>query len=215
MKALQPFYRSRSLPTGLKTWNPFFPRLHCFCSYCCLSLQGTAKQCHCKSHSIFSLKHIYSLCFPRMLRCSLKSRVFVFRSYDCRYSTWVQQCDTLVISVLQLARYSTEGLLQLGPLGSTTFLPDTKCLVDDGRGRTPRLKKCDAVSRISQRLWDFTQVKRKHTLSSFDIDLHRCSTPNVMKAKIRHMLLNAITTGVRIGDYFMNELLVLQSSVLS
>ncbi|XP_070760437.1 polypeptide N-acetylgalactosaminyltransferase 9 [Enoplosus armatus] len=57
----------------------------------------------------------------------------------------------------QLARYSTEGLLQLGPLGSTTFLPDTKCLVDDGRGRTPRLKKCDAVSRNSQRLWDFTQ----------------------------------------------------------
>uniref|UniRef100_A0A3B4T963 Polypeptide N-acetylgalactosaminyltransferase n=1 Tax=Seriola dumerili TaxID=41447 RepID=A0A3B4T963_SERDU len=56
-----------------------------------------------------------------------------------------------------LARYSTEGLLQLGPLGSTTFLPDTKCLVDDGRGRTPSLKKCDAVSRISQRLWDFTQ----------------------------------------------------------
>ncbi|KAL4636072.1 polypeptide N-acetylgalactosaminyltransferase 9 isoform X1 [Arapaima gigas] len=57
----------------------------------------------------------------------------------------------------QLARYSTEGLLQLGPLGSTSFLPDTKCLIDDGRGRTPSLKKCDAVSRISQRLWDFTQ----------------------------------------------------------
>ncbi|XP_064826453.1 polypeptide N-acetylgalactosaminyltransferase 9 [Oncorhynchus masou masou] len=57
----------------------------------------------------------------------------------------------------QLARYSTEGLLQLGPLGSTTFLPNTKCLIDDGRGRTPSLKKCDSVSRVSQRLWDFTQ----------------------------------------------------------
>ncbi|XP_056602874.1 polypeptide N-acetylgalactosaminyltransferase 9 [Triplophysa dalaica] len=57
----------------------------------------------------------------------------------------------------QLARYTTEGLLQLGPLGSTTFLPDTKCLVDDGRGKTPSLKKCDAVTRSSQRLWDFTQ----------------------------------------------------------
>ncbi|KTG37712.1 hypothetical protein cypCar_00042067 [Cyprinus carpio] len=57
----------------------------------------------------------------------------------------------------QLARYTTEGLLQLGALGSTTFLPDTKCLVDDGRGRTPSLKKCDAVTRSSQRLWDFTQ----------------------------------------------------------
>ncbi|XP_051960469.1 polypeptide N-acetylgalactosaminyltransferase 9-like [Xyrauchen texanus] len=57
----------------------------------------------------------------------------------------------------QLARYTTEGLLQLGPLGSTTFLPDTKCLVDDGKGRTPSLKKCNIVSRSSQRLWDFTQ----------------------------------------------------------
>ncbi|KAM9821438.1 polypeptide N-acetylgalactosaminyltransferase 9 [Syngnathus typhle] len=57
----------------------------------------------------------------------------------------------------QLARYSTDGVLQLGPLGSTTFLPDTKCLVDDGRGRIASLKKCEAVARISQRLWDFTQ----------------------------------------------------------
>ncbi|KAG2470498.1 GALT9 acetylgalactosaminyltransferase, partial [Polypterus senegalus] len=57
----------------------------------------------------------------------------------------------------QLARYTTEGLLQLGPLGSTTFLPDTKCLIDDGKGRTPSLKNCENVSRSSQRLWDFTQ----------------------------------------------------------
>ncbi|XP_023678709.1 polypeptide N-acetylgalactosaminyltransferase 9-like isoform X2 [Paramormyrops kingsleyae] len=57
----------------------------------------------------------------------------------------------------QLARYSTQGLLQLGPLGSTTFLPDTKCLVDEGRGRTPLLKRCDNVTRPSQRFWDFTQ----------------------------------------------------------
>lgn len=68
--------------------------------------------------------------------------------------------------MLQLARYSTEGLLQLGPLGSTTFLPDTKCLVDDGRGRTPRLKKCETVSRTSQRLWDFTQVEGRCVCSS-------------------------------------------------
>lgn len=119
--------------------------------------------------------------------------------------------------MLQLARYSTEGLLQLGPLGSTTFLPDTKCLVDDGRGRTPRLKKCDAVSRISQRLWDFTQVKRKHTISAFGFDLHQCNTAgtlNVMEAKIRHMLLSH-PTGIRIERYFMNELLVLRPSVFS
>lgn len=75
---------------------------------------------------------------------------------------------------LQLARYSTEGLLQLGPLGSTTFLPDTKCLIDDGRGRTPSLKKCDAVSRISQRLWDFTQVRRKR-VNGFKSDDWTCA----------------------------------------
>nr|XP_045367680.1 polypeptide N-acetylgalactosaminyltransferase 9 [Camelus bactrianus] len=57
----------------------------------------------------------------------------------------------------QLVRYSAGGLLQLGPLGSTAFLPDSKCLVDDGRGRTPTLKKCEDVVRPAQRLWDFTQ----------------------------------------------------------
>ncbi|KAG8597373.1 hypothetical protein GDO81_002271 [Engystomops pustulosus] len=57
----------------------------------------------------------------------------------------------------QLVRYSAEGLLQLGPLGSTAFLPDTKCLIDDGKGRIPTLKKCDDVPRPTQKLWDFTQ----------------------------------------------------------
>ncbi|XP_071009136.1 polypeptide N-acetylgalactosaminyltransferase 9-like [Oncorhynchus clarkii lewisi] len=57
----------------------------------------------------------------------------------------------------QLARYTSEGILQLGPLGSTTFLPNTKCLVDEGRGRTPSLKKFDGASHSSQRLWDFSQ----------------------------------------------------------
>lgn len=57
-------------------------------------------------------------------------------------------------------RYSAEGLLQLGPLGSTAFLPDSKCLVDDGRTRAPALKKCEDVARPAQRLWDFTQVSR-------------------------------------------------------
>ncbi|XP_075290914.1 polypeptide N-acetylgalactosaminyltransferase 9 isoform X2 [Opisthocomus hoazin] len=57
----------------------------------------------------------------------------------------------------QLVRYSSEGVLQLGPLGSTAFLPDSKCLVDDGKGRTPTLKKCEDVMRPAQRFWDFTQ----------------------------------------------------------
>lgn len=60
----------------------------------------------------------------------------------------------------QLVRYSAEGLLQLGPLGSTAFLPDSKCLVDDGRSRVPALKTCEDVARPAQRLWDFTQVGR-------------------------------------------------------
>ncbi|XP_037672773.1 polypeptide N-acetylgalactosaminyltransferase 9 isoform X2 [Choloepus didactylus] len=57
----------------------------------------------------------------------------------------------------QLVRHSSGGLLQLGPLGSTAFLPDSRCLVDDGRGRTPTLRKCEEVTRPAQRLWDFTQ----------------------------------------------------------
>ncbi|XP_060699887.1 polypeptide N-acetylgalactosaminyltransferase 9 [Hemiscyllium ocellatum] len=57
----------------------------------------------------------------------------------------------------QLVRYTIEGLLQLGPLGSTNFLPDTKCLIDDRRIKFPTLRKCDEVPRINQKLWDFTQ----------------------------------------------------------
>ncbi|XP_048467714.1 polypeptide N-acetylgalactosaminyltransferase 9 [Rhincodon typus] len=57
----------------------------------------------------------------------------------------------------QLVRYTTEGLLQLGPLGSTNFLPDTKCLIDDRRIKSPSLRKCDEVPRANQKLWDFTQ----------------------------------------------------------
>ncbi|XP_077015206.1 polypeptide N-acetylgalactosaminyltransferase 9 [Tamandua tetradactyla] len=57
----------------------------------------------------------------------------------------------------QLVRHSAGGLLQLGPLGSTAFLPDSRCLVDDGGGRTPSLKTCEEVARPAQRLWDFTQ----------------------------------------------------------
>lgn len=135
-----------------------------------------------KPHSVLSLKHIHSLFFPLKLTAYLLKLCFV---------ATVQQCNTLVISVLQLARYSTEGLLQLGPLGSTTFLPDTKCLVDDGRGRTPRLKKCDAVSRISQRLWDFTQVKRKYWH-------FRCHERISYVTGLLITVIDAITAGIRI-----------------
>lgn len=101
----------------------------------------------------------------------------------------------MVISVLQLARYSTEGLLQLGPLGSTTFLPDTKCLVDDGRGRTPRLKKCEGVSRISQRLWDFTQVTSPLKFPNeclYLVTINPMSTCNYSLTLIHHLISSAV-----------------------
>uniref|UniRef100_A0A8C9FPW9 Polypeptide N-acetylgalactosaminyltransferase n=1 Tax=Pavo cristatus TaxID=9049 RepID=A0A8C9FPW9_PAVCR len=62
-----------------------------------------------------------------------------------------------IVAISPLVRYSSDGVLQLGPLGSTAFLPDSKCLVDDGKGRTPTLKKCEDVLRPAQRFWDFTQ----------------------------------------------------------
>ncbi|KAG8515032.1 Polypeptide N-acetylgalactosaminyltransferase 9 [Galemys pyrenaicus] len=76
----------------------------------------------------------------------------------------------------QLVRYSAEGLLQLGPLGSTAFLPDSKCLVDDGRGRTPALRRCEDVARPSQRLWDFTQggpIVSRDTGRCLEVELSR------------------------------------------
>lgn len=80
------------------------------------------------------------LCVPSLGSLGLQLKVFPF------------------LSSPQLVRYSSEGVLQLGPLGSTAFLPDSKCLVDDGKGRTPTLKKCEDVLRPAQRFWDFTQV---------------------------------------------------------
>ncbi|XP_037367248.1 polypeptide N-acetylgalactosaminyltransferase 9 [Talpa occidentalis] len=76
----------------------------------------------------------------------------------------------------QLVRYSAEGLLQLGPLGSTAFLPDSKCLVDDGRGRAPALRRCEDVARPSQRLWDFTQggpIVSRDTGRCLEVELSR------------------------------------------
>lgn len=102
--------------------------------------------------------------------------------------TAVTLLPTCIISMFQLARYSTEGLLQLGPLGSTTFLPDTKCLVDDGRGRMPSLKKCDSVSRFSQRLWDFTQVNTEHVIFTSMTHLH-------------HLITEALGDGPSVNQY--------------
>ncbi|XP_010115161.1 PREDICTED: polypeptide N-acetylgalactosaminyltransferase 9-like [Chlamydotis macqueenii] len=72
-------------------------------------------------------------------------------------STWARSQQGKRLQIGFLVRYSSEGVLQLGPLGSTAFLPDSKCLIDDGKGRTPTLKKCEDVLRPAQRFWDFTQ----------------------------------------------------------
>ncbi|XP_028856421.1 polypeptide N-acetylgalactosaminyltransferase 17 [Denticeps clupeoides] len=55
----------------------------------------------------------------------------------------------------QLGRYTTQGFLFLGPLGSTG--EDTRCLVDDRVGGLPRLVHCGKVSGVRQKTWGFAQ----------------------------------------------------------
>lgn len=137
---------------------------------------------------------------PSVTSAPPHSFIFLFIAKLLIIFTTAKSTQTLVISVLQLARYSTEGLLQLGPLGSTTFLPDTKCLVDDGRGRTPRLKKCDAVSRISQRLWDFTQVKRAKMNNIFSYFNNVCVY--FLPRHLHHLLLIFLSSKVTQSQTF-------------
>uniref|UniRef100_A0A803VRS2 polypeptide N-acetylgalactosaminyltransferase n=1 Tax=Ficedula albicollis TaxID=59894 RepID=A0A803VRS2_FICAL len=58
----------------------------------------------------------------------------------------------------QLARYTKEGFLHLGALGTTTLLPDTRCLVDTGKSRFPQLLDCDKVKSSLHKRWNFIQV---------------------------------------------------------
>ncbi|XP_041881803.1 polypeptide N-acetylgalactosaminyltransferase 17 [Corvus kubaryi] len=57
----------------------------------------------------------------------------------------------------QLARYTREGFLHLGALGTTTLLPDTRCLVDNGKSRFPQLLDCDKVKSSLHKRWNFIQ----------------------------------------------------------
>ncbi|XP_059721998.1 polypeptide N-acetylgalactosaminyltransferase 17 isoform X2 [Haemorhous mexicanus] len=57
----------------------------------------------------------------------------------------------------QLARYTREGFLHLGALGTTTLLPDTRCLVDTGKSRFPQLLDCDKVKSSLHKRWSFIQ----------------------------------------------------------
>ncbi|NWR34070.1 GLT17 acetylgalactosaminyltransferase, partial [Tachuris rubrigastra] len=57
----------------------------------------------------------------------------------------------------QLARYTKEGFLHLGALGTTTLLPDTRCLVDNGKSRFPQLLDCEKVKSSLHKRWSFIQ----------------------------------------------------------
>ncbi|XP_063061505.1 polypeptide N-acetylgalactosaminyltransferase 17 [Engraulis encrasicolus] len=55
----------------------------------------------------------------------------------------------------QLGRYTKEGHLFLGPLGSTG--DDTRCVVDDGVSPSPQLLNCDKITSLKQKTWNFAQ----------------------------------------------------------
>uniref|UniRef100_A0A8C9TWU2 Polypeptide N-acetylgalactosaminyltransferase n=1 Tax=Scleropages formosus TaxID=113540 RepID=A0A8C9TWU2_SCLFO len=55
----------------------------------------------------------------------------------------------------QLGRYTMEGQLHLGPLGSTG--EDTRCVVDDRLSNLPQMLNCDKVSSVPHKTWNFSQ----------------------------------------------------------
>ncbi|XP_007248710.3 polypeptide N-acetylgalactosaminyltransferase 17 [Astyanax mexicanus] len=55
----------------------------------------------------------------------------------------------------QLGRYTKEGFLFLGPLGSTG--EDTRCVVDDRVSSFPQLVNCEKMSNVLQKTWNFAQ----------------------------------------------------------
>ena len=59
----------------------------------------------------------------------------------------------------QLGRFTKEGQLFLGPLGSTA--EDTRCVVDDQISNYPQLLNCDKVTNVKQKTWHFSQVRSR------------------------------------------------------
>ncbi|KAM6987414.1 LOW QUALITY PROTEIN: polypeptide N-acetylgalactosaminyltransferase 17-like [Tautogolabrus adspersus] len=55
----------------------------------------------------------------------------------------------------QLGRYTKDGQLFLGPLGSIG--EDTRCVVDDQMSSYPQLLNCDKMSNVKQKTWRFNQ----------------------------------------------------------
>ncbi|XP_015682918.1 polypeptide N-acetylgalactosaminyltransferase 17-like, partial [Protobothrops mucrosquamatus] len=56
-----------------------------------------------------------------------------------------------------LARYTKEGYLHLGALGTTILLPDTRCLVDNVKSKLPQLLDCEKVKSSLHKRWNFIQ----------------------------------------------------------
>lgn len=67
--------------------------------------------------------------------------------------------STCAVCFPQLGRYTKEGELFLGPLGSTG--DDTRCVVDDQISSFPQLLNCDKVTNMKQKTWRFSQVRSK------------------------------------------------------
>ncbi|KAI4815968.1 hypothetical protein KUCAC02_006091 [Chaenocephalus aceratus] len=55
----------------------------------------------------------------------------------------------------QIGRFTREGQLFLGPLGSTG--EETRCVVDDQTSSLPQLLNCDKVTNVRQKTWHFSQ----------------------------------------------------------
>ncbi|XP_033905014.2 polypeptide N-acetylgalactosaminyltransferase 17-like isoform X1 [Acipenser ruthenus] len=69
----------------------------------------------------------------------------------------------------QLARYTKEGFLYLGSLGSTKLTEDTRCIVDDKNSRFPQLLNCEKITNVRQKSWHFFQSD-----SIVNVDTGRC-----------------------------------------
>lgn len=63
---------------------------------------------------------------------------------------------------LQLGRYTKEGQLYLGALGSTG--EETHCVVDDEVSNLPQLLNCDKITNVKQKTWHFSQVREQFSV---------------------------------------------------
>ncbi|KAG8122729.1 hypothetical protein E2320_018157, partial [Naja naja] len=74
-----------------------------------------------------------------------------------------------------LARYTKEGYLHLGALGTTILLPDTRCLVDNVKSKLPQLLDCEKHGAILNKgTGRCLEVENKGT-SGMDLILRSCT----------------------------------------